>query len=211
VRQRCHLLAGGVSLGLEISGHLARHAQKAVNGLSALIETLLRELAPPSHSEICRLHRAFAALLREICCISCHHLSPLEDILSFRYVWIGDSCSGGNWFQHILFLQLQKNAREQFARWNAAKTRRTGPHAAIILSRDFERCRHTCLLARSQSGVAMNCSTAMEHSCRICDSMPVSRAAKRFRPMSALGQKRTWQHATILVLQRSAVQRLANQ
>src|SRR5262249_54486319 len=75
VRQRCHLLAGGVSLGLEISGHLARYAQKAVNGLSALIETLLRELAAPSHSEICRLHRAFAALLREICCVSCHHLS----------------------------------------------------------------------------------------------------------------------------------------
>src|SRR5215510_10179180 len=76
VRQRCHLLAGGDSLGLEIFGHLARHAQKAVNGLSALIETLLRELSAPSHSEICRLHRAFAALLREICCVSCHRLSP---------------------------------------------------------------------------------------------------------------------------------------
>src|SRR5262245_55730989 len=76
VRQRCHLLAGGDGLGLEIFGHLARHAQEAVNGLSALIETLLRELPAPDHSEICRLHRAFAALLREICRISCHRSSP---------------------------------------------------------------------------------------------------------------------------------------
>src|SRR5262245_2012824 len=126
VRQRCHLLAGGVSLGLEISSHPARHAQKAVNGLSALIETLLRELAAPSHSEICRLHRAFAALLREICCVSCHHLSPsrifcLFAMLDWRLLF------GGNLFHHILFQQLQKNAREQLARWNARKkSRRTG-------------------------------------------------------------------------------------
>src|SRR5262249_52943397 len=118
VRQRCHLLAGGDSLGLEIFGHLARHAQKAVNGLSALIETLLRELSAPSHSEICRLHRAFAALLREICWVSCHRLSPSS--LSFRYVGLATLALGQLVPTHLV-PATSKKAREQFTRWNPCK------------------------------------------------------------------------------------------
>src|SRR5262249_16091360 len=57
----------------------------------------------------------------------------------------------GNSFQHILFLQLQKNAREQFTRWNPCKNSPPGLTRAIVLSpRDFERCHHTSLLAQSQ-------------------------------------------------------------
>ena len=37
----------------------------------------------------------------------------------------------GNLFQHILFPQLQKNAREQFARWSARKNSPDWPHAAV--------------------------------------------------------------------------------
>src|SRR5215475_3160862 len=118
VRQRCHLLAGGDSLGLEIFGHLARHAKKAVNGLSALIETLLRELSAPSHSEICRLHRAFAALLREICRISCHRSSPGLDI---RLVFSSMSDSRlPRWGQLVpsrLVPGTSKKSGEQLARW----------------------------------------------------------------------------------------------
>src|SRR5262249_2125385 len=181
VRQRCHLLAGGDSLGLEIFGQLARHAQKAVNGLSALIETLLRELSAPSHSEICRLHRAFPVLLREICCVSCHRLSPFS---VFSLCRIGDSCFGATCSNTSCSCNFKKA-------WDSrggtrAKGRRTSLMRAIVLSpRDFERCHHTSLLAQSQSGVEVNCSNAMEHSCRIYDSMPVSRVAKRFAPSSA--------------------------
>src|SRR5262245_51199111 len=118
VRQRCHLLAGGDCLGLEIFGHLARHAQEAVNGLSALIETLLRELPAPSHSEICRLHRAFAALLREICRISCHRSSPGLDI---RLVFSSMSDSRlPRWGQLVpsrLVPGTSKKSGEQLARW----------------------------------------------------------------------------------------------
>src|SRR5262245_62254957 len=87
----------------------------------------------------------------------------------------------GNLFQHILFPQLQKNARVR-AGGARAKKSPDWPHAAAC---DFERCHRTSLPARSQSGVAMNSSTAMEHSCRIYDSMPASRAAKRLASSSA--------------------------
>src|SRR5215470_12839344 len=124
VRQRCHLLAGGDSLGLEIFGHLARHAQKAVNGLSALIETLLRELSAPSHCEICRLPRAFAALLPEIWCVSCHCLSPSWDICLCR---IDDSCSGGATGSNTsCSCNFKKTGGNRSRGGTRAKTRHTG-------------------------------------------------------------------------------------
>jgi hypothetical protein len=49
----------------------------------------------------------------------------------------------GNWFQHILSLQLQKNAREQFARWSACKNSPDRPHAAVIILSPRD---HTSLL-----------------------------------------------------------------
>src|SRR5262245_51842169 len=84
----------------------------------------------------------------------------------------------------MLFLQLQKNAREQFARWNAC--RNSPDRSAIILSpRDFDRCHHTSYKLNHRVGVAMNCPTAMEHPRRIYNSMPVSWAAKILAPSSA--------------------------
>src|SRR5215472_5066265 len=58
----------------------------------ALTETNLRELPPPAHSEICRLYRAFAALLREICCISCHYLLPYVLCL-LQFGWVIFCCN----------------------------------------------------------------------------------------------------------------------
>src|SRR5262249_33816993 len=110
------------SLGLEIFGHLARHAQKAVNGLSALIETLLRELPAPSHSEICRLHRAFAALLREICWVSCHRLSPSS---VFSLCRIGDSCSAATRSNTSCSCNYKKTRGNSSRGGTRAKTRRT--------------------------------------------------------------------------------------
>src|SRR5262245_21693793 len=133
VRQRCHLLAGGDSLGLEIFGHFARHAQKAVNGLSALIETLRCELSAPSHSEICRLHRAFAALLREIYCVSCHRLSPSWDILSIvGLATFALGATGSNTSCSCNFKKTRGNSSRGGTR---AKTRRTSLTWAIVLSR----------------------------------------------------------------------------
>jgi hypothetical protein len=40
----------------------------------------------------------------------------------------------GNWFQHILFLQLRKNAREQFARWNVCKNSKVIAHSGTDIS-----------------------------------------------------------------------------
>jgi hypothetical protein len=92
----------------------------------------------------------------------------------------------GNWFQHILFLQLRKNAREQFARWNVCKNSPHRSHAGDCSQSARVRAVPPHLFTGSIRVVfAMNCSTTMEHSCRIYDSMPVSRAAERLAPSSA--------------------------
>jgi hypothetical protein len=108
--QRRHVLADGGGLSLEIFRHLARHLQEGVNGLSALIETLLCELPAPGRSEIGRLHRAFAALLNEICCISCHCLLPRRSVPIVFGVWNRSRrrLFQGNGFFRTLFLQLKK-------------------------------------------------------------------------------------------------------
>src|SRR5262249_1672436 len=120
-----------------------------VNGLSALIETLRCELSAPSHSEICRLHRAFAALLREIYCVSCHRLSPSWDILSI--VGLATFALGATGSNTSCSCNFKKTRGNRSRGGTRAKTRR-----------NFERCHPTSLLAQSQNGVAVNCSTAME-------------------------------------------------
>src|SRR4029077_11787246 len=91
----------------------SRHLQEGVNGLSALIETLLRELPPPGRSEIGRLHRAFAALLDEICCISCHCLLPRRSApLSLLYGTDDVAVSSGQRvLPHLVPATRKSNAR----------------------------------------------------------------------------------------------------
>jgi hypothetical protein len=54
------------SLFFKILGHLSTDPQEGINRLSALAESLFRKLAAPGHSEICSLHCALAAPLREV-------------------------------------------------------------------------------------------------------------------------------------------------
>jgi hypothetical protein len=68
----------------------------------------------------------------------------------------------GNWFQHILFLQLRKNAMEHFARWNVCKNSPHRPHAGNCPQSARVRAVPPHLYTGSIRVVfAMNCSTAI--------------------------------------------------
>jgi hypothetical protein len=60
------VLTNNGGLALKILGHLSGNSQKGINRLSTLTESLFREFAAPCHSEVCGLHCALAALLREV-------------------------------------------------------------------------------------------------------------------------------------------------
>jgi hypothetical protein len=60
------VLANDRGLVLEIFSHLAPDPQKGINRLSALAESFLGKLTTPGHAKVCRLHCAFAAVLREV-------------------------------------------------------------------------------------------------------------------------------------------------
>src|SRR4029078_536452 len=72
-RQRGVVRAHGAQLVLEFLRQLPAHAQEAVERVSSLVAIFLGELPRPCEAERGRLHRAFAALLGELCRISCHY------------------------------------------------------------------------------------------------------------------------------------------